>query len=123
MPPPQFYELLRIRLLNTTKSERFSQFANPLRITPHIIRIQELPELIVNLLPGDHLYDMTNPDFTPTTARSSKEVLPPYPDDPSLPIHRMIYSSHEPKLQYHKHELFVKNLEKLPQKVHLFHIR
>jgi hypothetical protein len=122
LPPPQYYELLRIRLLNITKPEKFNQLANPARICPHIFRVEGQPDVIVNVMPGDHLYNAKNVDFTGPQTASAQTLLPPYPDDPELPIHRMIYHSNEPKLQYHRHELHVKNFENITQKFHFFHI-
>lgn len=122
LPPPQFYELMRIRLVNAKKPENFCQFTNTQRLTPQLFKVQGALDLFVNVMPGDHLYDVSNPDFTPTRLGTREALLPPYPDNALLPIHRLVIHSNPPNLLYHKHELYVKNFEKLTQKLHLFHI-
>lgn len=120
LPPPQFYELLRIRLLNLKQPEGFHRQTNAMRITPHLCRVQEQQNVVVNLMPGDHLYDVGNPNHTPPKARPAKELLPPYPDDEQRPIHRIIFHSDPPRLLYHRHELHMKNLPE-DFRFHLFH--
>uniref|UniRef100_A0A914HJA3 Uncharacterized protein n=1 Tax=Globodera rostochiensis TaxID=31243 RepID=A0A914HJA3_GLORO len=121
LPPPQFYELLRIQRLKCVQNDKIQNMIDPRRITPHIFRSIEGPGSNVHVLPGDHLYDETNPDFTPPTFGHGNELNPPYPEDRTKPIHRIIFYSEQKPLQYHKLKLFVRNFDSSSKKPHLFH--
>ncbi|KAL3083021.1 hypothetical protein niasHS_010823 [Heterodera schachtii] len=113
LPPPQFYELSRIQRIECFKNEgKIREMVDPKRKTPHSFRVDG-SALRVHALPGDYLYDETNPDFKPPVYGDEKELSPPYPKDGTKPMHRMIFYAEEDKLRYHKLKLCVN----IPNKV------
>lgn len=123
LPPPQFYELMRIRLAVCGNQESLEKMVNPLKITPQIVLAADDPHFVCNIMPGDHLYDDGSRDTTVLEMVAPKIMPKRALLDVSgdRPVHRMTYASHPPLLQYTHHELHVKNTDEMrPKQVHLF---
>jgi hypothetical protein len=82
-----------------------------MRITPHIIKVEEYNNMHVSVLPGDYLYDNSNIYFKPTTSFPPNKILPPYFDENRKPIHRIVIHSNHPNLSYYGHKLFIQNID------------
>lgn len=116
LPPPQFYELTRLRLAQT---HSLLDHANPHRIVPQLVDIIDDDNFRCTLLPGDHLYNHFEPEMVNVQKMKLKDVLPDKEIDRFRAIHRMIYRIKP--LVYTGHELHVSNLSKMPYKMHLFY--
>ena len=89
-----------------------------MRITPHIFKVEEQQKMHVNVLPGDYLYDDSNPDFKPTTTLPASKILPQYLDDNQKSIHRIIIRSNPPNF-FCGHKFFIQNID-INQKFNFF---
>ncbi|KAI1723956.1 putative nudix hydrolase 7 [Ditylenchus destructor] len=119
LPPPQFYELMRLRLATGTP---LSEMCNPQRITPQIVISEDDTNFLCNVLPGDYLYIKENAESVAPRILPKSEILAFLNKEVPQsiePIHRMTYVSSS-QLQYTKMELHIKNIEKMAGNVHLF---
>uniref|UniRef100_A0A915EC67 Nudix hydrolase domain-containing protein n=1 Tax=Ditylenchus dipsaci TaxID=166011 RepID=A0A915EC67_9BILA len=113
LPPPQYYELLRLRLSVGTP---LTTLANPTRITPQTIISEENHSFTVNIFPGDHCYIQENAEFVEPRVMPIKDLT--IDSEETRPVHRMTYTS-TPTLQYTAHELHLRNIEKI-EGTHIF---
>uniref|UniRef100_A0A0K0F485 Putative nudix hydrolase 7 (inferred by orthology to a C. elegans protein) n=1 Tax=Strongyloides venezuelensis TaxID=75913 RepID=A0A0K0F485_STRVS len=115
LPPPQYYEVMRIRLTGDTD---LSEMTDPNIICPQLYQTVDEPIKTVAILPGDNLF--VN-DFEESEKFDVRKIT--WKDlnmnDPKKVIHRFTYDS---KPMYGNCELFVKNIG-TPNKppIHLFH--
>ena len=114
LPPPQFYELARLRLLNSNDPEKLRRMTNSFKICPQIALNSDEPGIRTTLLPGDHLFDWEN-RFTGTELKTlTNEELK---NNNGLPVHRITFSENP---VYTNLELHISNLKKKDPKLHLF---
>ncbi|TKR76093.1 hypothetical protein L596_017288 [Steinernema carpocapsae] len=108
--PPQYYELARLRL---TPNESLTDMYSPRRLCPQIIHSKEDDNLVYGVLPGDHLYDLTDEVTTKAREMSTEEMN----DTPIHAVHRM---SHKKRPHYADCKVHIQNIEYAKEKVHLF---
>ncbi|TKR76070.1 hypothetical protein L596_017269 [Steinernema carpocapsae] len=113
LPPPQYCELMR--LLNT-RFNRLSAMCNPHRLCPQVIFSKENPDKIYEVLPGDNLYIPENAAHVRPRTMSEADISKSEVTDAI--IHRMTY--YEPS--FFKLQLHIKNVDKDPERIRLFHI-
>ncbi|KAE9554454.1 hypothetical protein FO519_002328 [Halicephalobus sp. NKZ332] len=114
LPPPQFYELARLKLMNSNDPEKLRKMTNSFKICPQVVLNSEAPGIRTTLLPGDHLFDFEK-RFTGTELKTMRNE--DLRTDKDLPIHRITFSE-DPI--YTNLELHISNLEKMDTKPHLF---
>uniref|UniRef100_A0A914EA86 Nudix hydrolase domain-containing protein n=1 Tax=Acrobeloides nanus TaxID=290746 RepID=A0A914EA86_9BILA len=117
LPPPQFYELARLRL---SQPGYLADMANPYRICPQVVEVIDKPGLRYTILPGDHLFQNDLADDAPLRKLLLSEINPPEQESEKLPVHRISFSM-SPVL-YTSHELHIKNPSKVHPKFHLFYV-
>uniref|UniRef100_A0A7E4V849 Nudix hydrolase domain-containing protein n=1 Tax=Panagrellus redivivus TaxID=6233 RepID=A0A7E4V849_PANRE len=117
LPPPQYYELARLRLQHTTEREPLERMLNTFKICPQVVHYAKMPGKNITLLPGDFAFDWEK-RFVGTPLRELTErEAEPTPDDP---VHRMIFNT---KPNYTDIEMDIRNPEKIDHTVHLFHFK
>ncbi|KAH7710156.1 Protein NDX-7 [Aphelenchoides avenae] len=73
LPPPQYYELARIRLAAVCD---LPNMANPLRILPQTVQAEDNPNLRGILLPGDHLFVDEDQESVGLRVMRSEQLIP-----------------------------------------------
>jgi len=116
LPPPQFYELARLRLIN---DDSLIQYSNPTRIVPQSVQASDDDSLRCILMPEDHFYNHVEPESVALKEMKRAEIIPDKEIDKFRAIHRLTYKMKP--LMYTGHELHVSNVSKMPHKMHLFY--
>uniref|UniRef100_A0AC35UB74 Nudix hydrolase domain-containing protein n=1 Tax=Rhabditophanes sp. KR3021 TaxID=114890 RepID=A0AC35UB74_9BILA len=115
LPPPQFYELCRIRLLGKMKMH---QLTDPTLLYPQVAKCPDDPDIIITLLPGDFLYQLEDQQNI-RMLRFTKQQLDL--ESTTKPIHRMTYHLNP---IYTSQQLHIKNINpKSKDKIHLFYLQ
>uniref|UniRef100_A0AC34QQG5 Uncharacterized protein n=1 Tax=Panagrolaimus sp. JU765 TaxID=591449 RepID=A0AC34QQG5_9BILA len=113
-PPPQFYELARLRLINSNDPEQLERMTNAFKICPQIALNSDEPQIRTALLPGDHLFEWKHRWEGMDLRTFTKDELRL---DTNMPIHRMTFNENP---MYTNVELHISNMEEMETKPHLF---
>uniref|UniRef100_A0A914Q6W6 Nudix hydrolase domain-containing protein n=1 Tax=Panagrolaimus davidi TaxID=227884 RepID=A0A914Q6W6_9BILA len=115
LPPPQFYELARLRLMHCNERESLEKMSNPFKICPQVVLNSDTPGIRTTLMPGDFCFDWSKRfEGTPLKTLTTKELTP----TENVSIHRITFSENP---LYSQINLEIKNVDRLSNKIHLFH--
>uniref|UniRef100_A0A0N4ZX02 Nudix hydrolase domain-containing protein n=1 Tax=Parastrongyloides trichosuri TaxID=131310 RepID=A0A0N4ZX02_PARTI len=115
LPPPQYYEIMRIRLAGDMD---LSLMTDPTLICPQVYKTIDEPKKIVTIMPGDNMYIKNMEESLKVTNNeiSWKDLNM---DDNKKTMHRLIYDT---KPIYANVELLIKNIKESNKKsLHLFY--